>query len=84
MANMCVILGETGDTDYEEMISGTHKTLIMKDVVGKGSEELLRTPGSYLRDDIVPGDSPLIAYIKGEAKAEEIFDSLRQLFKSAM
>lgn len=81
---MCVILGETGDTDYEEMISGTHKTLIMKEVVGKGSEELLRTPGSYLRDDIVPGDSPLIAYINGDAKAEEIFDSLRQLFKSAM
>ncbi|XP_047980807.1 probable sucrose-phosphate synthase 2 [Salvia hispanica] len=83
VANMCVVLGETGDTDYEEMISGTHKTLIMKDVVGKGSEELLRTSGSYLRDDIVPGDSPLIAYVKGGATAEEIFETLRQLFKTA-
>lgn len=80
---MCVILGETGDTDYEEMISGTHKTLVMKDVVGKGSEELLRTSGSYLRDDIVPGDSPLIAYLKGGATAEEILDTLRQLYKAA-
>ncbi|KAH6816225.1 sucrose phosphate synthase 3F [Perilla frutescens var. frutescens] len=84
VANMCVILGETGDTDYEEMISGTHKTLIMKDVVGKGSEELLRTSGSYLRDDIVPGDSPLVAQIKGGATAEEIIDTLKQLFKSPM
>ncbi|XP_042050584.1 probable sucrose-phosphate synthase 2 [Salvia splendens] len=69
------------DTDHEEMISGTHKTLIMKDVVGKGSEEL---PGSYLRDDIVPEDNPLIAYIKGAAAAREIFDTLRQLFKTAV
>ncbi|KAG6428161.1 hypothetical protein SASPL_112410 [Salvia splendens] len=84
VANMCVVLGETGDTDHEEMISGTHKTLIMKDVVGKGSEELLRTPGSYLRDDIVPEDNPLIAYIKGGAAAREIFDTLRQLFKTAV
>lgn len=79
MANMYVILGETGDTDYEEMISGAHKTLIVKDVVGKGSEELLRTAGSYLRDDIVPGDSPLVAYLKGGATAEEIMNTLRQL-----
>lgn len=78
---MCVILGETGDTDYEEMISGAHKTLIMKDVAGKGSEEQLRTSGSYLRDDIVPGDSPRIALIKGGATAEEIIDTLRKLFK---
>ncbi|KAG6431210.1 hypothetical protein SASPL_109287 [Salvia splendens] len=78
---MCVVLGETRDTDHEEMISGTHKTLIMKDVVGKGSEEL---PGSYLRDDIVPEDNPLIAYIKGAAAAREIFDTLRQLFKTAV
>lgn len=76
---MYVILGETGDTDYEEMISGAHKTLIVKDVVGKGSEELLRTAGSYLRDDIVPGDSPLVAYLKGGATAEEIMNTLRQL-----
>lgn len=81
---MCVILGETGDTDYEEMISGAHKTVIMKDLVGKGSEELLRTTGSYLRDDIVPGDSPLVAYTKGGATAAEIINTLRQLFKAGM
>ncbi|KAI3470007.1 hypothetical protein Pfo_026670 [Paulownia fortunei] len=84
VANMYVILGETGDTDYEEMISGAHKTLIMKDVVGKGSEELLRTTGSYLRDDIVPGDSPLVAYTNGGATAEAIISMLRQLSKAGM
>ncbi|KAK6161719.1 hypothetical protein DH2020_005100 [Rehmannia glutinosa] len=84
VANMYVILGETGDTDYEEMISGAHKTLILKDVVEKGSEEMLRTTGSYLRDDIVPRDSPLVAYTNGGVKAEDIINTLRQLSKAGM
>nr|KYP73343.1 Sucrose-phosphate synthase 2 [Cajanus cajan] len=81
VANMYVILGETGDTDYEEMISGTHKTIIMKGVVSKGSEELLRGPGSYQRDDIVPNESPLVAYIN-EITPENIANVLKQLSKS--
>ncbi|CAI9776979.1 unnamed protein product [Fraxinus pennsylvanica] len=84
LANMYVILGKTGDTDYEELIAGTYKTIILKEVVEKGSEELLRTAGSYLRDDIVPKDSPLIAYVSGEAIAEEIANTLKQVSSSGM
>lgn len=80
---MYVFLGETGDTDYEEMISGNHKTIIMKGVVAKGSEELLRTSGSYLKEDIVPPESPLITYLSGKATADEIAKALRQVSKSA-
>lgn len=83
VANMYVILGETGDTDYEELISGTHKTLIMKGVVEKGSEELLRTTGSFLKDDIVPEGSPLVTYTNAEAKADEIATALKQFSKSS-
>ncbi|XP_059632141.1 probable sucrose-phosphate synthase 2 [Cornus florida] len=79
VANMYVILGETGDTDYEELISGTHKTIVMKGLVEKGSEELLRTTGSYLKDDIVPGESPLVAYTDGVIKAEEIANAIKQV-----
>ncbi|XP_061364737.1 probable sucrose-phosphate synthase 2 [Gastrolobium bilobum] len=81
VANMYVILGETGDTDYEEMISGTHKTIIMKVVVSKGSEEMLRGPGSYQRNDIVPNESPFIACIS-ETTEEKIANALKQLSKS--
>ena len=80
---MYVILGETGDTDYEELISGTHKTLIMKNMVEKGSEELLRAAGSYLKDDIVPEESPLVTYTSGEAKADDIANALKQISKSS-
>lgn len=78
---MYVILGETGDTDYEEMISGTHKTLIMKGVVSKGSEDLLRGPGSYQRDDVVPNESPLVVYVS-ETTEDKIANALKQLSKS--
>ncbi|XP_058103267.1 probable sucrose-phosphate synthase 2 isoform X2 [Magnolia sinica] len=81
VANMFVILGETGDTDYEELISGSHKTVIMKGAVEKGSEELLRTAGSYQKDDIVPGESPLRAYAS-KPTAAEISNALKAVFRS--
>lgn len=82
VANMFVILGESGDTDYEELISGAHKTLIMKGVVEKGSEELLRT--TNLRDDIVPSESPLIVHVNADAKVDEITNALRQVAKASV
>ncbi|KAL0551514.1 hypothetical protein IC582_010603 [Cucumis melo] len=83
LSNMYVFLGEVGDTDYEEMISGTHKTIIMKGVSNKGSEELLRTSGSYARDDIVPGESPLVTFVNGDANAEEIASAIKKVSLSA-
>ncbi|OMO71008.1 Glycosyl transferase, family 1 [Corchorus capsularis] len=82
VANMFVLVGESGDTDYEELISGAHKTLIMKQVVQKGSEGLLRT--TDLRNDIVPAESPLISSIKGGATADEIANALNVLSKASL
>lgn len=81
VANMYVILGESGDTDYEELLSGAHKTLIMKGTVQKGSEELLRT--TDLRHDIVPSESPLILPVKAEAKVDDIAGALKQVSKAS-
>ena len=80
---MYVFLGEEGDTDYEEMIAGTHKTIIMKGMTSKGSEDLLRTSGSYTRDDIVPGESPLVTFVNGDANAEEIAGAIKKVSLSA-
>lgn len=79
---MYVILGETGDTDHEELIPGTHRTLIMKGVVTKGSEDLIRSAGSYQKDDIVPTDCPQIAHINENAKAEDIANALKHVAKA--
>ncbi|KAG6593761.1 putative sucrose-phosphate synthase 2, partial [Cucurbita argyrosperma subsp. sororia] len=83
LSNMYVFLGEEGDTDYEEMIAGTHKTIIMKGMTSKGSEDLLRTSGSYARDDIVPGESPLVTFVDGDANAEEIAGAIKKVSISA-
>lgn len=78
---MYVITGETGDTDYEEMISGSHKTVIMKGLVEKGSEQLLRGPWSYQRDDIVPNESPLVVYTSGEIDSDVIVKAFKDASK---
>lgn len=80
---MFVFLGETGDTDYEELISGTHKTIIMKGVVSNGSEGILRGPGSYPREDVVPNESPLVACIS-ETTEDKIANTLKELSKSGI
>ncbi|KAK1305667.1 Sucrose-phosphate synthase [Acorus calamus] len=77
VANMYVILGETGDTDHEELISGSHKTVIMKGIVEKGSEALLRTAGSYPKDDIIPSESPLIVHVNCGQRSEDILSALK-------
>ncbi|KAK9082619.1 hypothetical protein Scep_029090 [Stephania cephalantha] len=82
IANMYLILGETGDTDYEELICGTHKTIIMKGEVEQGSEDLLRTSGSYTKEDIFPQESPLITCVT-VGKVEEIAKAIMEVSKSA-
>ncbi|KAH9317301.1 hypothetical protein KI387_019070, partial [Taxus chinensis] len=63
IANMCVFVGERGDTDYEEMIPGMHKTIILRGVVNNGSEKMERRPDSYGREDVVPSQSPNIMIV---------------------
>ncbi|CAN1334356.1 Probable sucrose-phosphate synthase 3 [Linum perenne] len=76
VGNMLVIMGETGDTDYQEMISGAHKTIVMMNVVKKGSDELMR---SEIREDMVPKDSPLVALMSGDATPDDIASALKKV-----
>jgi len=50
---MYVFLGETRDRDYEELIGGMHKTLILKGIIIDGSENIL-SPASYGSEDVFP------------------------------
>jgi sucrose-phosphate synthase len=78
---MYVIAGEKGDTDYEEMIAGSHKTVIMKGIVERGSEQLLRGPWSYQREDVVPNESPLVVYMSGEIDSDAIVKTFKEASK---
>uniref|UniRef100_A0A0D6QTB7 Sucrose-phosphate synthase n=1 Tax=Araucaria cunninghamii TaxID=56994 RepID=A0A0D6QTB7_ARACU len=79
VANMYLFVGETGDTDYEEMLSGAHKTIILKGALDYGSEKLLRASGSYQREDIVPSDSPNIVLAEGGYNCEAILNAMMNL-----
>jgi hypothetical protein len=78
VANMFVVVGETGDTDYEELLSGTHKTIIVKDAVQEGgSEYKLRVPGNYDRSDVAPSEGPNITTVDISSLCEHVVDALK-------
>ncbi|KAE9452351.1 hypothetical protein C3L33_15748, partial [Rhododendron williamsianum] len=64
LSKMVVFVGEKGDTDYEGLLVGLHKTVVLRNSVEYGSEMLLRSEESYKRDDVVPQDSPRIAFVE--------------------
>jgi sucrose-phosphate synthase len=76
MANMFVVVGETGDTDYEELLSGTHKTIIVKDAVQVGSESKLRGPSNYDRSDVTPSEGPNVTTVNISSLSEYVVDAL--------
>lgn len=78
VTNMIVVTGETGDTDHEELISGSHKTIIIRNVVENGSEELLRTAESYQKEDIVPRESTLLVHANG-ISADDLSNAIKQV-----
>ncbi|OAY63164.1 putative sucrose-phosphate synthase 2, partial [Ananas comosus] len=82
VANMYIIAGEKGDTDLEELLSGSQKKVILKGAVERGSEELLRTSGSYKKKDIVPADSPFIFYTNNGFKSADIAKAIQEASKA--
>ncbi|XP_024031594.1 probable sucrose-phosphate synthase 4 isoform X1 [Morus notabilis] len=62
LSKMVVFTGERGDTDNEDLLAGLQKTLILKGSVEFGSEKLIRSEDGFKREDVVPQDSPNIAF----------------------
>ncbi|CAA7039067.1 unnamed protein product [Microthlaspi erraticum] len=58
LSNMVVFVGESGDTDYEGLLGGIHKTVILKGV----ASDLRQLHGnrSYSMEDVIPVNSPNI------------------------
>lgn len=65
LTKMFVFVGEKGDTDYEDLLVGLHKTIILKDSVEYGSEKFLRSEESFKKEDMVPPETSNIAISKG-------------------
>ncbi|RVW74974.1 putative sucrose-phosphate synthase 4 [Vitis vinifera] len=79
LSKMVVFVGEKGDTDYEDLLVGLHKTIILRGLVEYGSEKLLRNEESFKREDMIPQDSPNIAFVEEGYEALNISAALLTL-----
>ncbi|KAL0842930.1 hypothetical protein Bca101_016175 [Brassica carinata] len=58
LSNMVVFVGDSGDTDYEGLLGGVHKTVILKGIANDLRE--LHGNRSYPMEDVTPLNSPNI------------------------
>ncbi|KAJ4952577.1 hypothetical protein NE237_029409 [Protea cynaroides] len=78
LSNMIVFVGECGDTDYEGLLSGVHKTVILKGVCSS-ARALLHSSRNYPLEDVVPFDSPNIVETTEQCSSDDIRASLGKL-----
>lgn len=76
LSKFVVFVGECGDTDYEGLIGGVHKTVILK---GLGCESRkLHAHRGYPLEHVVPYDSPNVAEAEG-SDVDSIKETLAKL-----
>ncbi|KAI9392242.1 hypothetical protein POPTR_006G064300v4 [Populus trichocarpa] len=76
LANMVVFAGECGDTDYEGLLCGLHKSVVLKGVCSSASNQL-HANRSYPLTDVMPSESPNI--VQAPEESSDIRSSLEQL-----
>ncbi|XP_026660236.2 probable sucrose-phosphate synthase 1 [Phoenix dactylifera] len=64
LSNMVVFVGESGDTDYEGLLRGLHKTIILKGAFNLAPSQL-HAARSYPLQDVVEFDSPTVVQCEG-------------------
>ncbi|GAB4832794.1 putative protein serine/threonine kinase [Ancistrocladus abbreviatus] len=78
MSKMVVFLGECGDTDYEGLIGGLHKTLILKGVGGSALTSV-HANRSYPLSHVVPFDSPSVVEVPEDCSDADINAALEKV-----
>ncbi|KAK9268984.1 hypothetical protein L1049_000751 [Liquidambar formosana] len=78
LSKMVVFVGECGDTDYEGLLGGIHKTVILKGVSSSASSQL-HANRSYPLSDVVSFDSPNIAQTTEGCCSANVRNALEKL-----
>lgn len=76
LSNTVVVVGESGDTDYEGLFGGTHKTVVLKGVCGAARQ--LHTNRSYPLEHVIPTDSPNVVDSE-KCSYDSLIESLKKL-----
>nr|AAR16190.1 sucrose-phosphate synthase [Bambusa oldhamii] len=64
LSNMTVVVGESGDTDYDGLLGGVHKTIVLKGSFN-ASPNQVHAARSYSLQDVVSFDKPGFASVEG-------------------
>ncbi|KAA3453706.1 putative sucrose-phosphate synthase 4 isoform X2 [Gossypium australe] len=64
LSKVVLFVGEKGDTDYEDLLGGLHKTIVLKGTVAYGSGKLLRNEDNFKREDAVAQGNPNIKFVE--------------------
>ncbi|CAO2201332.1 unnamed protein product [Urochloa humidicola] len=64
LSNIAVVVGESGDTDYEGVLGGVHKTIMLKGSFNAVPNQV-HTARSYSLQDVVSFEKPGIASVEG-------------------
>lgn len=75
---MVVFVGESGDTDYEGLLSGLHKTVVLKGACSSTSNQV-HANRSYPLTDVIPFDSPNIIQTAEDWASSELRSCLEKL-----
>ena len=78
---MVVFVGDSGDTDYEGLFGGLHKSVILKGICSSASNQL-HANRNYPLSDVMPVDSPNIIQTSQDCTSSDVRDSLENLLKS--
>ncbi|KAJ3698356.1 hypothetical protein LUZ61_002061 [Rhynchospora tenuis] len=78
LTKMVVFVGESGDTDYETLLGGIHKTVIIKGSPFNTAASMLHAVRSYPLQDVLAFDNPNIVQIEG-CSSSEITSVLQKL-----
>ncbi|KAF5749595.1 sucrose-phosphate synthase 1 [Tripterygium wilfordii] len=75
LAKMVVFVGECGDTDYEGLLGGMHKSIILKGVCSNASKEF-HANRSYPLSDVISLDTPNVVQTPEEWSSSDIRDAV--------
>ncbi|XP_021738914.1 sucrose-phosphate synthase [Chenopodium quinoa] len=76
LSNFVVFVGESGDTDYEGLLGGVHKTVVFKGICSSASK--LHAIRTYPLEHVMPFDSPNIIHTGG-CNLDDIREALIKL-----
>lgn len=76
LPNTVVIMGDYGDTDYECLRGGIHKTLVIKGVCNEARK--LHNNRSYPLEHVITADSPSVVQIE-ECSKNQVSEAMTKL-----